>query len=148
MRSERLRKVTTVTTVALVGVIVLFTLLVSPAQGDPAGRLFPGTIPFLGAETGYDSCVGGISCEDGHALAFIALATSLTVQVLAGKRGARLLAGAIGVLILLAAFATGDELVQRWIGRDASIDDWLADVSGAVLGTVLGAQIARVLAQE
>jgi VanZ family protein len=41
-----------------------------------------------------------------------------------------------------------DELAQGWTGRDASVDDWLADVSGALLGIVAGSQLARLLVQK
>jgi VanZ family protein len=99
-------------------------------------------------ESGYDTCLGGIQCEDGHALAFVALGASISVGVLAGRRGWQAARLSLSVLILLMLFAMLDELAQGWTGRDASVDDWLADVSGALLGIVAGSQLARLLVQK
>jgi hypothetical protein len=148
MTAARLRLVSTWTTAALVALIVVLTLFVSPAEGDLLSRIVPGTVPLIGDDRGYDTCIGGIDCQDGHALAFIALGTSLGVQVLAGRRGRGALVRAVAVLLLLGVFAAVDELAQGWTGRDASFDDWLADASGALLGLVLGSEIARYLAQD
>lgn len=148
MTSERVRQVSTWTTIGLVAVIVALTLFLSPAEGDPLSRLLPGTIPLIGGSDGYDTCLGGLSCQDGHALAFIALGISLTMQVLTGRRGTRVVLLAAGVLLLLVLFATADELAQRWAGRNASLDDWLADVSGGVLGMVIGGQLARLFSPD
>jgi VanZ family protein len=37
-------------------------------------------------------------------------------------------------LLLVAAFGVFDELTQIPVGRDASIYDWLADLTGAIMG--------------
>jgi hypothetical protein len=148
MTTARVRLFSAWTTVLLMGLIVLLTLFMSPAQGDSLSRMFPGTIPFIGSETdSYDTCLGGIDCQDGHALAFMALGGSLAVLVLAGRRGLSALLGAVCVLVVLGAFAAFDESAQSWTGRDASVDDWLADMSGAVLGVVIGFEVARFLVQ-
>ncbi len=148
MTPARLRRVSAWTTGLLVALIVLLTLFMSPAQGDSLGRMFPGTIPLIGGEASYDTCIGGISCQDGHALAFMALGGSFAVLVLTGRRGLSALLGAVCVLVALGAFAGLDEAAQGWAGRDSSSDDWLADMSGAVLGVVLGFEVARFLVQE
>ena len=149
MTTARLRLVSAWTTVMLVALIVVLTLFMSPAQGDPLSRIFPGTIPFIGSESdSYDTCLGGINCQDGHALAFMALGGSFAVLVLAGRRGLSALLGAVCVLVLLGAFAAFDETAQGWAGRDPSFDDWLADMSGALLGVVIGFEVARFLVQE
>jgi hypothetical protein len=148
MTAARLRQVSAWTTAMLIALIVVLTLVVSPADGDSLSRMLPGTVPLIGGEAGYDTCLGGIDCEDGHALAFAALGVSLSAQVMAGRRGVRALAAAVRTLLLLAVFAMLDELAQDWMGRDASIADWLADVAGAFLGVVIGSELARFLVQE
>jgi hypothetical protein len=135
-------------TILVVGIILMLTLFVSPGEGDALSRLLPGTLPVIGSESGYDACVGGIPCEDGHAFAFIALGASLSLGVLAGSRGWRAALRAAAALALIMLFATADEVAQHWAGRDASLDDWLADVSGALLGIVMGSQLARLLVQR
>lgn len=148
MTAAKARQVSAWTTGLLVGCIVVLTLFVSPGQGDVLGRLFPFTVPLIGSESRYDTCLGGIDCQDGHALAFMALGASLAVLVLAGRRGLRRFAGGAVVLLILVGFAALDELAQGWMGRQPSFDDWLADVSGAVLGLVLGSELARFLVQD
>lgn len=148
MTPARLRRMSAWTTGLLLALIVLLTLFMSPAQGDSLGRLFPAAIPFIGSEASYDTCIGGISCQDGHMLAFMALGGSFAILVLTGRRGLRALIGALCVLAAVGAFAGLDEAAQGWTGRDASFDDWLADISGAALGVVVGFEVARFLVQE
>jgi hypothetical protein len=142
MTAARLRQVSAWTTATLIA------LIVSPADGDSLSRMLPGSVPLIGGEAGYDTCLGGIDCEDGHALAFAALGVSISTQMIAGRRGARALAAAARALLLLAAFAMASELAQGWSGRDASVEDWLADMAGAFLGVVVGSELARFLVQE
>ncbi len=148
MRGERLRQLSTWTTVTIAAAIVLLTLVVSPAEGDSLSRLFPGVLPFLGDGTTADACVGGIQCQDGHALAFLVLALSATIHATATRRHAARLWSIAGVFGLLLAFAAADEVAQGWAGRDPSMSDWAADAVGVALGIVLGSQLTRVLSRR
>lgn len=45
----------------------------------------------------------------------------------------------------IAVFAALDELHQNWIpGRDASIADWVADISGAIAGLAVATTLLRL----
>jgi VanZ family protein len=45
--------------------------------------------------------------------------------------------------IVLALYAAIDEWTQLLVGRDASVIDWLADVTGAALGLALFAHVGK-----
>lgn len=126
-------------------VIVVLTLVVSPAQGDGLARLLPTVFTHGGGEAGHDACVGGIPCQDGHAIAFLVLAFFAAVHVSASWPAGHRLLPLVRLVTLLIAFATADEVAQRWAGRSPSVDDWLADLGGIVLGVVLASQITPLL---
>jgi hypothetical protein len=146
MTAARLRQVSSWTTPLLVAVIVMLTLVLSPGEGGSLSHLVPATVPVVGDRTGFDACVGGIPCRDGHALAFVALGMSLTVQLIVGHRGRRVLLGMAVVVAAVVLLATASELGQGLTGRDAALDDWVADVGGGLLGMLLGLAISGLLA--
>lgn len=133
---------------ALVAVlIVVLTLVVSPAQGDALDRALPsgsGSAPVTAA-TPTDVCVGGIPCEDGHAFAFLALGCFAAVYVSVSRPPAERVRALATLAAALVAFAAVDEWAQGWAGRDPSFADWTADLVGIALGVVLGSQGTRVL---
>ncbi|MFN8583911.1 MAG: VanZ family protein [Dehalococcoidia bacterium] len=144
MRREPLRRWSMLAALAVAGVIVVLTLVVSPAEGDPMSRLIP-AIFTASRSAGADTCVGGIPCQDGHALAFLALALFASVHVAAAWSPRRQLTRLVGLFVLLVAFAAIDEFAQGWTGRDPSFADWLADTAGILLGVLVGAQLTRFL---
>lgn len=46
------------------------------------------------------------------------------------------LVGLLGVIALLAAYGIIDEQTQPWTGRDCNLRDYIADMIGAVSGTI------------
>lgn len=130
---------------AVAAVILVLTLVVSPSEGDTLSRLLPAGFTIPGADATSDACLGGVRCQDGHALAFFALALFAAVHVAASWPPAERLRPLTRLLAALVAFALLDELAQQWAGRDPSLADWLADVSGILLGVLLGSQLTRAL---
>lgn len=47
------------------------------------------------------------------------------------------LIGLLGVIVLLAVYGIIDELTQPWTGRDCNLPDYIADVTGAAMGTIV-----------
>jgi len=131
--------------VTIAAVIVVLTLVVSPGQGDTLSRLLPSGFTLTGTENASDVCLGGVPCQDGHALAFVALSLFATVHVAASSQPRQRLRPMTRLLVALVAFATFDEFAQRWAGRDPSLADWLADLGGIMLGMLLGVRLARAL---
>ena len=49
------------------------------------------------------------------------------------------------VILALWIFAALDELAQGWIdGREPSLQDWLADMAGALIGLAVGSVLLRI----
>ncbi len=96
-------------------VLVSLAVLFAPASDVPS------------APPGVDKLV--------HGLLFAGLAVS--------GRWAGVARGVLGVLLVV--YATVSELVQELtpLGRTASVGDWLADVTGLVVGLVLWELLAR-----
>lgn len=51
---------------------------------------------------------------------------------------------ALGMALILAAYGGGIELVQPHVGRSRELADWLADLAGIGLGTVVGVTANRL----
>lgn len=145
MRPGPLRRLSLLAAVAVAAVIVALTLVVSPGEGDTLSRLLPSGFTLTGTERASDVCLGGVPCQDGHALAFLALSLFAAVHVATSPAPAERLRPMARLLVVLVAFATFDEAAQRWAGRDPSFADWLADLGGILLGMVLGVRLARAL---
>lgn len=126
-------------------VIVVLTLVVSPAEGGSLSQLLPAALSFAGSVSASDSCVGGIPCQDGHALAFLVLALFASVHVAVTWAPRERFRRLVSLLVLLVAFAAGDEFAQGWAGRDPSFADWFADSIGIMVGVIVGPQLTRVL---
>jgi len=57
----------------------------------------------------------------------------------------RTLAVLVIAFVGIATFGAVDELHQNWIpGRDASVADWIADISGAFVGLVVAPTLLRL----
>jgi VanZ family protein len=83
-------------------------------------------VPRIPAPDGTDKLV--------HFIFFVVLGF-LIQRALGLQRNVRLTAY---VILALAAFAALDEFVQQFIpGRDMELFDWIADVSGAIVGVVI-----------
>lgn len=131
---------------ALVAVLILVvTLVISPAEGDWLSGLLPEAASIHADGASADICIGGIACEDGHALAFLALGVFASVHVASSPLPSRRLRPLVSLVVALVAFAALDEWAQGWAGRDPSMSDWIADVIGVFLGVLLGSQLTRVL---
>lgn len=74
--------------------------------------------------------------NNGDKLVHAALYAILALLVAHAVPGAaRRVVGAVAILAGLSVFGAADEWHQRFIpGRSASVDDWVADSAGAVLG--------------
>ena len=49
------------------------------------------------------------------------------------------------VILILAAYAAADELLQPLVARDADLMDWVADVFGAAAGAVIAYAVSHLL---
>jgi len=145
VQPEPLRRLSILAAASVAVVILVLTLLVSPAEGDTLSRLLPAGLSLAGDDANSDVCVGGLACEDGHALAFLALGLFAAVHVSASWPPSERLRPLARLLVVLVAFAALDEFAQRWAGRDAALADWLADIAGVFLGVILGSQLTRIL---
>lgn len=76
-----------------------------------------------------------------HLAMYGVLAWLLARAAAAGRAAIRALAVAV---LVAAAFGAADEWHQRFIpGRSMDVDDWLADVSGAVVGASIAVATLR-----
>lgn len=92
-----------------------------------------------------EGCLLGIPCVVGHVVTFAVLGVPLAA-LYATSRAARRRprAALVALLLVVAAFAAADELVQLRIeGRTADPVDWLADLIGAAGGVVGGSALLR-----
>jgi len=88
---------------------------------------------------------GGISDHTGHFVGY-ALLGALMLRAIASARWARVTLGAAVVAVLLtAAYGATDEWRQGFVpGRSPALDDWIADLAGAVIGVGLVLAIAAL----
>ena len=96
-----------------VAILVSLAVLFAPASDVPY------------APVGVDKLV--------HASLFAALALS----------GRWASVGRVVLVPALVLYAAGSEVIQGWIGRDAAVGDWLADVVGVLLGLLLWQWLGR-----
>lgn len=93
-----------------------------------------------------DRCALGLPCTLGHFVLFGALGVALGVRYAtsgAARRSPRRVLMAL--LLSMWLFAALDELAQDWVGRDAQLGDWMADMAGALLGIFGGSALLRWL---
>jgi VanZ family protein len=79
-----------------------------------------------------------------HFGAYSGLAFLLAVAM--GMRRPVTLAVALAIVVLLAAYGALDETTQPLVGRDCDVWDWVADVTGALVG--VGCYRLAALAQR
>lgn len=76
-----------------------------------------------------------------HLLAYAVLAILyFTARATAGPLGLRQVATGV---VIFALYGAADELLQILVGRSCELLDWVADVTGALIGTALWMLIAR-----
>lgn len=93
-----------------------------------------------------EACLFGIPCTLGHALAFGTLGVSLAGLYVTSRFARRAPIRSLVMLFLVIwIFAATTELVQGQIGRDASFNDWAADMAGAATGLLAGGFLIRLL---
>ncbi len=78
-----------------------------------------------------------------HATAYAAL--GLLAFLATGKRSAAVILATIGVCSLYGGLI---EIIQPWFGRNRELGDWVADIGGALAGTLLGALARSLLDQR
>ena len=82
-----------------------------------------------------DRCAFGLPCLLGHFVLFGALGAALAVRFAVSEAARRSPSRAmLAVIFGLWLLAAADELAQPSFGRDAQLEDWLADMAGALLG--------------
>ncbi|MFN8638233.1 MAG: VanZ family protein [Dehalococcoidia bacterium] len=110
-----------------------------------AAIILMGTLTPLLSNDG-ESCLLGIPCTVGHALAFGAFGVSLAGLYVSSRWARRAPVRALVMLVLaIWIFAATTELLQAQIGRDPSLGDWAADMAGAVGGLLAGGFAIRLL---
>jgi len=89
-------------------------------------------------------CLLGIPCNAGHPIAFATLGAPMA-GVFATSRLARISPRRALLMAFLALWiiAAVDELVQPYVGRDASLEDWALDMVGGVAGFLGGSVVLR-----
>jgi len=91
-------------------------------------------------------CLLGIPCNAGHPIAFallgLPMAGLFATSRLARRSPRRALAMAFLTLWIVAAL---DELVQPYVGRDASLQDWTLDMIGGIAAFFGGSVVLRVV---
>lgn len=93
-----------------------------------------------------DDCLLGIPCGLGHAMAFGLLGVALAGAFVASRFARRSPRRALVMLLLwLWIFAALTELAQGKVGRDPSLVDWGADMTGAISGLIVGGLALRLL---
>lgn len=92
---------------------------------------------------------GGVSDKSAHFAAFFVLA-ALALRATAGGRWAGVgLRSAAGAFAFAAAYGALDEWHQTLTpGRSPSVEDWIADASGAATAVVLGLIAARLVGRR
>jgi len=93
-----------------------------------------------------DGCALGLPCSMGHALAFAVLGVALAGAFVSSAFARRSPRRALAVLLLgIWILAALTELAQGKVGRDPSLADWAADMTGAIAGLILGGFVLRLL---
>lgn len=94
-----------------------------------------------------DGCAFGLPCTLGHALAFGALGVTLAALYVTSRFARRHPQRAIVMLLLCVwILAAGTEIAQGYVGRDPSLEDWAADMAGAIAGLLVGGFALRTVA--
>lgn len=92
------------------------------------------------------ACFLGLPCSLGHLVLFAALGASLSgwyaTSAYARRSPIRTL---LMLLLAIWIFAAADELAQPYVGRVADLDDWLLDMTGALIGLFGGGAALRVV---
>lgn len=86
-------------------------------------------------DEGSEACAFGLPCILGHLGLFFALGVALAVRFATSTAARTSPSRALLVIIFgLWLFAALDEFAQGWVGRDPQLQDWAADMAGALLG--------------
>lgn len=103
-------------------------------------------VTLLPAGSGLPGCPLGIPCALWHVLLFALLGVPVALRYATSRAAARSPVRVLLMVILaLWIFAALDELAQNWIdGREPSLQDWLADMAGALIGLAVGSVLLRL----
>ena len=105
------------------------------------------TLTNVAVDTETRECALGLPCTLGHVGLFAVLgvaAAGLFATSEATRRSPRRVL--LMMLLALWVFAALDELGQTWVeGRDPTLQDWVADMAGALLGMFAGSAVLRWL---
>ncbi len=113
--------------VLLAGALILVATLLPPGSGVPG-------------------CPFGLPCALWHMLLFALLGVPVALRYATSRAAARSpLRVLVMVVLVLWIFAALTELAQNWIeGREPSLEDWLADMAGALIGLAVGSLLLRL----
>ncbi len=93
-----------------------------------------------------DGCAFGVPCTVGHAIAFGTLGLTLSGLYVTSSFARRNPRRALAMLLLaIWIFAAATEIAQGEVGRDPSLEDWAADMVGAVAGLLMGSFLIRLV---
>ena len=121
-------------TVAIAGVAAVILVLTLGPWGTGDGD-------------GGEECAFGLPCVLGHFGLFALLGVALAVRFATSEAARRSPARAmLAVLFGLWLFAAVDEIAQGYVDRDPQLEDWLADMAGALVGFFGAGFVARALA--
>ena len=100
----------------------------------------------LPAGSGLPGCPLGLPCAVWHMLLFALLGVPVALRYATSQAAARSpVRVLLMVLLALWIFAALDELAQNWIdGREPALEDWFADMAGALIGLALGSVLLRL----
>ena len=110
-----------------------------------AALILIATLAPLGS--GLPGCPLGMPCAAWHVLLFALLGVPVALRYATSRAAARSpLRVLLMVVLVLWIFAALDEFAQGWVnGREPSLEDWIADMAGALLGLAAGSLLLRLL---
>ena len=94
---------------------------------------------------GGGGCPLGLPCAAAHVMLFAVLGVPVALRY-ATSEAARRSPVRVLLMVVLAIwlFAALDEMAQGSVdGRDPALEDWVADMAGAILGLMLGSLLLR-----
>ena len=95
---------------------------------------------------GLSGCPLGMPCWAWHVLLFALLGVPVALRYATSRAAVRSPVRVLLMVLLgLWLFAALDELAQNWIdGREPALEDWIADMAGALIGLAVGSLLLRL----
>ena len=96
--------------------------------------------------SGLSGCPLGLPCWAWHVLLFALLGVPVALRYATSRAAVRSPVRVLLMVLLgLWLFAALDELAQNWIdGREPALEDWIADMAGALIGLAVGSLLLRL----